>query len=164
MEVTKIGESGIKLKGKNVSLLVDPTGRAEGEIILKLMQDDAADYSGVTNTRLVIAGPGEYEAGGMSVVVKKVEGKYTAVVTEQERVHIFPASILEKMADDSEYSAVILRVDSKITDDAFAPLNAKSVILYGNLEEATIKSENQEKVSRINLKKDTGNGKIFTLV
>lgn len=164
MEVTKIGASSIKIKGKNVSLLVDPVGRAEGEIILNLMSGDNADYTGVTGSRLVIDGPGEYEAGGMSLTVKKIDGVYSAVVTEQERLLLFPTSVLGKIADDDEYTAIILHVDTKVTDDAFASLNAKSVILYGNLEEATIKSENQEKVSRVNLKKDAGNGKIFLLV
>lgn len=162
MEVAKIGESGIKIKGKNVSLLVDPVGHLEGEIILSLLGQDA-DYSSITNARLVIDGPGEYEAGGMSITVKKVGDSYTAVVTEQEKILIFPTSILEKISDDDEYSVIILRVNSKVTDDAFAPLNAKSVILYGDIQDAQIKSENQEKATKINLKKDIGNGKVFLL-
>lgn len=163
MEVIKLGENSIKIKGKNVSLLVDPEAKAEGEIILNLTNNTESDYSNIAGNRLVISGPGEYEAGGMSVAVKKVEGGYSVVITEQERVLLFSSSILEKIADDDEYSAVILRVDSKITDDSFAPLNAKSVILYGAIVDATIKSENQEKAAKVNLKKDIGNGKIFLL-
>lgn len=162
MDVIKVSDSGIKIKGKNVSLLVDPVGKVEGEIILELMQK-GQDYSQVANERLVISGPGEYEAGGMSIAVKKVGDLFSAIVTEQEKVLIFPSSVLEKLADDDEYAAVILCVNSKITDDAFAPLNAKAVILYGNITDATVKNENQEKTTKINLKKDAVNGKIFLL-
>jgi L-ascorbate metabolism protein UlaG (beta-lactamase superfamily) len=71
MEITYIGHSCFKIKGKDVTLVIDPydpnhTGyklpKLEADVVLITHNHpDHANYGGVTGYHLLIDGPGEYE-------------------------------------------------------------------------------------------------------
>lgn len=73
MEITYIGHSCFKIKGKDVTLVIDPYDPKIGLKLPKLEADilltthdhfDHHNVSGVTGYKLLIEGPGEYEANG----------------------------------------------------------------------------------------------------
>lgn len=76
MEITYIGHSCFKIKGKTLSIVVDPYGPKIGYKLPKLSADvvlvthnhfDHNNIEGVSDYRLVIDTPGEYEVGGTFV-------------------------------------------------------------------------------------------------
>ncbi|MDP3998233.1 MAG: MBL fold metallo-hydrolase [bacterium] len=96
MEITHLGHSCFKLRGKNVTLLLDPPSEEEmGFKILKSTVDavltthnhpDHHDLDRVEGYRVLIEGPGEYEVGGalilgISAFHDNVKGKDKGKVT-----------------------------------------------------------------------------------
>ena len=82
MEITYIGHSCFKIKGKTISLVIDPYNPKIGYKLPKLSCDvllvthDHFDHSyieGVSDYRLLVDGPGEYEVGGCFIYGKSVD-------------------------------------------------------------------------------------------
>lgn len=76
MEITYIGHSCFKIKGKDLSLVIDPYDPKIGYKLPKLEADvvisshnhfDHANTSAVSGTRLLINSPGEYEVSGVFI-------------------------------------------------------------------------------------------------
>jgi L-ascorbate metabolism protein UlaG (beta-lactamase superfamily) len=76
MEITYIGHSCFKIKGKDVTLVIDPYDPKIGYKLPKLECDvlltshshfDHNNISGVTGYRLLINSPGEYETNGVFI-------------------------------------------------------------------------------------------------
>ncbi len=81
MEITYIGHSCFKIKDKTISLVIDPYDPKIGYKLPKLSCDvllvthDHFDHNyieGVSDYRLLIDGPGEYEVGGSFIYGKSV--------------------------------------------------------------------------------------------
>lgn len=64
MEISRITDSSIKIKTKEATVLVDPTTKTDGEIVLLT---SPGDYTIPEDAKLVIEGPGEYEVNGIHV-------------------------------------------------------------------------------------------------
>jgi L-ascorbate metabolism protein UlaG (beta-lactamase superfamily) len=73
MEITYIGHSCFKIKGKELSIVIDPYDpkigyklpKLEADVVLSSHDhDDHSNVSGVTGSRFVIDSPGEYEISG----------------------------------------------------------------------------------------------------
>src|SRR5688572_17302962 len=77
MEITHLGHSCFKIKGKNVTLVIDPydpkqlgvkLSKLEADVLLMSHEHfDHAYKEGVQNYRLLINEPGEYETGDVSI-------------------------------------------------------------------------------------------------
>ena len=76
MEIIYVGHSCFKIKGKEVSLVIDPYDSKVGYKLPKMDADivlvthphfDHNNVEAVNNTKLVIDGPGEYESAGVFV-------------------------------------------------------------------------------------------------
>lgn len=81
MEITYIGHSCFKIKGKTVTMVIDPYDPKIGYKLPKLSADvvlvthdhfDHNNSAGVLDCRLVIDTPGEYEVGGAFVYGRRV--------------------------------------------------------------------------------------------
>ncbi len=107
MDITSLGLSSFKLKGRTVSVVTDPYDSAMLGIkfpkvdadIVTISHDhpDHNKFDQVTLTKKIISGPGEYELGGVSVIGlpsfhddKKgsLRGKNTIYVIEIDRIRI----------------------------------------------------------------------------
>ncbi len=82
MEITYIGHSCFKIKDKTISLVIDPYNPKIGYKLPKLSSDvvlvthDHFDHNyieGVSDYRLLVDGPGEYEVGGCFIYGKSVD-------------------------------------------------------------------------------------------
>jgi len=76
MEITYLGHASFKIKGKNISLIIDPFNEKIGQKFPKqkcdllLVTHDHFDHNCIENVseyKLLINGPGEYESGGVFV-------------------------------------------------------------------------------------------------
>ncbi len=81
MEITYIGHSCFKIKGKTLSIVIDPYDPKIGYKLPKLSADvvlvthdhfDHNNSSAISDSRLVIDAPGEYEIGGAFVYGRSV--------------------------------------------------------------------------------------------
>ena len=77
MDITYLGHSSFKIKGKTTSLVTDPFDSSVGFKYPKVSADiitvshDHGDHNNtdqVTGARKIISGPGEYEIAGVSIV------------------------------------------------------------------------------------------------
>lgn len=82
MEITYIGHSCFKIKDKTISLVIDPYDPKIGYKLPKLSADvvlvthnhfDHNYIEGVSDYRLLVDGPGEYEVGGCFIYGKSVD-------------------------------------------------------------------------------------------
>jgi hypothetical protein len=165
MEIQLLSPGSIKIKGKNASVVFDPTSKADAEIVIATKALDTLTLDRVSNTRLIVSGPGEYEAGGISISGKKVKDKMIYVFTESLKVAVVNSEIAGELPDDEDFDAVVVHVDTNFSDEVLGPISTKCIVLYGDLAQATVKSENTEKTNKVNLKKSSEvAGKTFLLV
>lgn len=107
MDITSLGHSSFKLKGRTVSVVTDPYDpgmlgikfpKVDADIVT--ISHDHPDHNKidqVTGTKKVISGPGEYELGGVSVIglpsfhdnsKGSLRGKNTIYVIEIDRIRV----------------------------------------------------------------------------
>lgn len=160
MEIQKLTENSIKIKGKNASIVVDPSGKTEAEIIIATQPDSLLTLDKVEGQRLIISGPGEYEAGGISVTGKQLKSAMPAgrqgfmyQITEGSKIMLVSSDNISSVPDDEEFDALIVKVISDFKSDLLGPITRKCTVFYGSLNLASIKAENLENASKINLRK-----------
>lgn len=162
MEISKISSSTIKIKGKNASLVIDPTSKVDAEIVITTIPAENLALDKVGGIRLIISGPGEYEVGGVSVTGKDVKTGVIYQILEGSKILFVLSSEISAVPDDEEYDCLIVKIVGEFKEDALGPINTKCVVLYGDLALATGKSENQENATKISLKKTAEiSGKTF---
>ncbi len=142
MEITYIGHSCFKIKGKNVTLVIDPYDPRIGYKLPKLEADlllsthahfDHHNIEGVTGYKLLIDGPGEYEANdtfvyGVQVYHDDKQGAERGVQTIYyievdgfhilhlgDLGHVLSQETLEKITD---VDVLLVPVGGKYTIDA----------------------------------------------
>jgi hypothetical protein len=164
MEISKLSESTIKIKGKNASIVIDPTVKVDAEIILVTQPEDNFSIDKVSGTRLIVSGPGEYEVGGIGITSKEVKDGILYYVYEQSRIAIATSISVASIPDDEEFDCVIVKIIGEFKDDVLGPINSKCIVIYGDVALATITSGNQETTTKINIKKTAEiSGKTFIL-
>lgn len=118
MEITYIGHSSFKIKGKDVTVVIDPYNPAEtgykfppqkADILLVSHEHDDHNYiEGVSDYRLLINSPGEYEVGGVFVqgfasfhddVQGELRGKNTMYLIDIEGVNVLHLGDLGHLLD-----------------------------------------------------------------
>lgn len=164
MEISKLNGISVKIKGKLASIIIDPLGKAEAEIVIATQDLDSLELSKVEGVRLVISGPGEYEVGGISISSKQLKTGVSYLILDSAKILFITSNELNEISDDEEFDAVLIKVVSPFSEDALGPIHTKCTVLYGNTELAAIKSEDSERATKINLKKTAEiQGKIFIL-
>lgn len=164
MEVSKISDASLKIKGKNASVVIDPKSKVDAQIVIAIEPLDTISLDKVEGVRLVISGPGEYEAGGVSITGKKVNGEVIYQIVDSGKIIFVTSKNVADVPDDEEYDCLIVKITGEFKEDLLGPINTKCTILYGDFSLLDLKSENQEKVQKINLKKTAEiQGKIFLL-
>lgn len=164
MEISKITDTSIKVKGKNASVVIDPVSKIEAQIVIATVPEEQLSLDKVEGVRLVVSGPGDYEAGGISVAGKKVKGEVIYQILESSKIIFASSKNITGVPDDEEYDCLIVKITGEFKEDLLGPINRKCTVLYGDLSQVDLKSENQEKVQKINLRKTAEiQGKIFLL-
>lgn len=164
MEIQKLSSSSIKIKGKNASIVVDPQVKTEAEIIIATQPLELLETEKVEGQRLTIFGPGEYEAGGISIAGKQEKNGFMYQILEGVKIMLVSSDNISQLPDDEEYDSLIIKVVSDFKDDSLGPISRKCTVLYGDLSLASIKSSDVQDASKINLKKTQEiTGKVFLL-
>src|SRR5947208_100646 len=106
MDITFLGISSLRIRGKKTTVIIDPFGKPQAGISFETSEGEAilltakkASYlstEGVKGYRVVIDGPGEYEVGGVGVVGMAVAGVTTYYI-KVDGVTLLDLGMLEKV-------------------------------------------------------------------
>lgn len=164
MEISLVNSSSVKIKGKNASLIIDPTAKQDADIIIATKSLDVLGIDKIEGVRLVIAGPGEYEAGGISITGKNTKGNILYNIIDSSKIMFTTSNGVTSVPDDEEYDCLLIEVMGELKEDAFASINAKCVVLFGDLVNVVVNQDKKETASKVNIKKTAEiTGKIFFL-
>ncbi len=133
MEITLLSPNSIKIRSKLINFVVDPVvtnSKTEAEVIVSL--GEKIDTSKVSDFRLIISGPGEYEASGVKISGEKNKtGNLYKLSLDRLNVCLAKASVLSKAENSSEIQIVIINTDEISVDKIITSMQPKVVILYG---------------------------------
>jgi len=135
MEVALLDKTSIRIKSKHTNFVVDPfekLAKTPTDAVL-ILSGINADLSKVTDYRVVIKSPGEYEVGGIKISAIDMDGATVYGLTvDNVDVLLAKTSSITKISEKlKEYQIAIFNVDSEINQTVVTALEPKVVILYG---------------------------------
>jgi hypothetical protein len=135
MDISLLDKDSIKIKLKKVNFAIDPKStiqKTNADAIIAF-DADSFDQTRITDYRVLIKGPGEYEVGGVKVVGVKHEESFSySLFAGDVSVIIGKVSSLEKMLDKiSEHSIAVLNCDSKLNPSIITTIEPSYLVLYG---------------------------------
>ncbi len=160
VDISFVGKQSIRLKGKSITFIVDPTrkmSKTSADAIILLNGSDNVDVSRVTDSRIIIDGPGGYEVGGA-----KMSGTTTSKGTLY-RLSIDDVSIIIGYATESKAEGfnscqvLIVNADNDFNESFVTALEPKITVLYGDKKNESAKTlglENITSTSKILVVKD----------
>lgn len=139
MEVALLDKTSLRIKSKHTNFVVDPfekLSKTPTDAVI-ILSGKNADLSRVTDYRVVIKSPGEYEVGGIKISAIDLDGSTVYVLTvDNVDILLAKTSSVTKVSEKlKEYQIAIFNVDSEINQTVVTALEPRVVILYG--EKAT---------------------------
>ncbi len=161
MEVTKLAEKGVKIKGKAAVFGVNPIGgRAKNVVDAVILIDRTIPLSSlnVDENPVVFNGPGEYEVKGVKLtgLGKNGEVAYLGKIDNVD-TFIIKASAAAKAKDLlKECQLAIIDADAEVEESVIAGLNANVVVLFGEKVEelAKVLGKTPNKTAKFAITKD----------
>ena len=152
MEVSKIANSGIRVKSKNTTFIVDPIdGKIDGDVVI--LYEKPQDYSKFSG-KLVIDSPGEYEIGGVSIKGEKVRDSLAFDFLEDgQKLVIISSPDITKDIETEDSKVVLVHLTKKLDDETLSSVQSEVVSFYGAEEFLPQGKETLKRVDKINLKK-----------
>lgn len=151
MELNSPQLNVLKLNSKKGYVLIDPDTSEDARVVIF---NDGCDKELIqTDENLIIYGPGDFETAGILIKGTRPDNvtMYT-IDTGEGRVLVAQSSSIEKLADEDEYDAVIIKAVTAVDEAALAALSSKLVVVYG--DEANVPEViKANRVAKINLKK-----------
>jgi hypothetical protein len=150
MEISIVGQKGLKIRTKNASFIVNPEKKTDEEVIvLTKVPQDYSEYEG----KIVFSGPGEYEAAGVSIKAEsQADGTSFDFFEEGQRLVVLPSPKIPENRDTEDANAIVTYVDESSTDN-ISKLTGDLVAVIGPVGSLPSDSSNIKKTDRINLKK-----------
>lgn len=135
MDIATVGGNSIKLKGKSVILVTDPAPslpKTQADAIILLNGISNIDTSRVTDSRIIINGPGGYEVGGA-----KISGTATPkgvlYKLSIDGVSIILGKTTESKTEGfNECQVSIINTNGEFNESFVTGLESKITVLYGD--------------------------------
>ena len=149
MDVTKLSESSIKIKGKKASFIIDPTKdiQKNSADALILLSDKTPETGKIEGYRVVISGAGEYEVGRVKINgVRTDNGTVYSLIIDGIDILVGKASDLNLIADkNQEHKVAIIMADSEIKESVITTIEPRLLIIFGEKKEDVLKAIGKEK-------------------
>lgn len=147
MEIALVSETSIRIRGKNASIIIDPSSvktKTQADAIL-LLEKEEPDMSKIEGSRVVIDGPGEYEVGGIKIS-GSTSGKSIAYELYVDGVQIFLSAqeSLKGLGQNRECSVVVVFAKSVVEVSEVTEMSPRLVILYGPGAKESVKGFGKE--------------------
>lgn len=131
MEIALLSKSGIRIKGKQASLAMDPSDKAAYDAVLLL----AKQPEEVTKPEngIIVTGAGEYEVGGIKITSLRSENDLLySVIVDGVEVLVGKLGVLEQMQHKlKEHQIVVVYCDAEGSSSFITSLAEKLVMFYG---------------------------------
>lgn len=155
MDIMLLPGDALRLKGKNTTLVLNPTTsttKTEADAIILLDKFLNFSDSKIEGSRITIIGPGDYEVGGTKITAHKVFEKLAVRVDlDNVKVLVGNGEAIEKIQDKVEDSDIIVvNANDKFNYSALASLEPKVLIVYGALKDEVGKSLGKESSEKLN--------------
>lgn len=160
MDISILEKNSIKLKGKKVTFVIDPVkemSKTSADAVILLDGDKDIDVNRVTDSRVVISGPGGYEVGGSKISGTRTTSGvlYKFAIDNLLIIVGFAAEI--KAEDFNDCDVVVVNTGKNFQEAFVAGLEPKIAILYGDKKIESAKTLGIESVvasSKITVTKD----------
>jgi hypothetical protein len=160
VDISVIDGNSIKLKGKQATFIVDPVKqmpKTSADGIILLAGKSNVDISRVTDFRIVIDGPGEYEVGGVKISGTKTP-KGTLYDLSIDNINVILGSTAEIKAEGFNACQIaVVNTTGDFNESSLTALEPKISVLYGEKKIEAAKALGAEAVipvSKISAIKD----------
>lgn len=133
MEISLLGERSIKLRGKKISLVVNPKENSPKFLSDVLVFYRKSDVFFSQDVKLVIDGAGEYEIGGVKLSGNAVDGDiFYTIILDGITLLFAKTSTLSKLKElPDECDIVLLESDASLPQAVATALSPNVMLLYG---------------------------------
>lgn len=143
MEISALTGEAIRIRSKLGSFVIDPVDgmpkiSADGVVLQN--PSSKKGLSRVTDQRIVINGPGDYEVSGIKVVaVKGKSGLLCHLIVDGVDVFLGKASEISQDEKGNACDVLLLNVDSAFSESLISAADPKVVLLYGANQKEALK-------------------------
>lgn len=156
MEIVRISDSSIKIKSKNATIVVDPTAKTEGDVVI-MLDPVQSDASLVEGTKVIIQGPGEYEIAGVSISGEKIGSDIMYRLDDEVcRVILASSKIVATAKEEEGDHALLLKAVEPVASDGLSSFVQDVCVVFGVTENLPQESDTVKKLPKINLRKLEG--------
>ena len=156
MEIAILPKSGIRIKGKQATIAIDPTDKTVYQAVLLISKtpDEVTKQDSI-----LITGAGEYEVGGVKITCMRSESDLLYSITV-DGVEVLAGSldVLEKMQHKlKEHNIVVVNCAAEGSASFVTSLTGNMVMFYGDRAKeisASFGKENVKEMSKYSSTKD----------
>lgn len=152
MDIAILGNQSIKIKGKHVAFVVDPTKempKTSSDAIIILDNNDNIDIGRINDSRIIISGPGGYEVGGAKISGTKIPTGTLYKFSIDNINVILGSATEEKIEGFNACEVAIINANSNFNESFVTALEPKMTILYGDKKNEAAKTLGAESVSLV---------------
>ncbi len=160
MDISLLNHTCLRLKGKKVIFIIDPSlpmAKANADAIL--ITGAVFDTSKVVDYRVVVNGAGDYEIAGVKINGHKIEnGSVYRLSIDNLSVIAGKASDISKLGEKVGTSDIImLNTTNDFNESQITSLSPKIVVIYGDNKDNCAKKlgiQNLSTVDKLSITKD----------
>lgn len=152
MDISVVGENSIKIKGKQVTFVVDPVKgmpKVPADAIILLNGGAGIDLSRVTDSRIIINGPGGYEVGGAKISgTQTPKGTLYRFLIDNISVAL-GVTMDAKMEGFDVCEVAVINTNSEFSEAFVTALESKVTVLYGDKKAEAAKALGAESATSV---------------
>lgn len=150
MEIALLTKSGLRIKGKQAALAIDPQDKATYEAVLLLSR--APEEVTKQDSTILITGAGEYEIGGIKINCMRSETDLLYSITvDGVDILVGKLNVLEKMQHKlKEHNIVVVNCAEEGGASFITSLTENVVMFYGEKASEISSSFGKENVKTMN--------------
>ena len=145
MDVVQLSQNTLRIKGKNASIVVNPTisiSKTEADAIVLLSSYVDQSFAKIEGSRIIVQGPGEYEINGVKISTTRVNQDLVArIEIDGLKLLVGSGSLIEQIQDKIEECEIgVINADNNFNYSVLTSLEPSVLIIYGQKKEEAVKS------------------------
>ncbi len=149
MEIALLTKSGLRIKGKQASIAIDPQDKNTYEAVLLLSKtpEEVTKQDGT----IIITGAGEYEVGGIKINALRLDADLVySIIVDSVEVVVGKLDVLEKMQHKlKEHNIVVVNCINEGSASFITSLAENVVMFYGDRAKEISSSFGKENVKEM---------------
>jgi hypothetical protein len=152
VDISIIEGKSIKLKSKRAIFVVDPAvkmPKIASDAIILLDGYNNVDVSRVTDSRIIINGPGEYEVSGVKISGTKTSGGTLYKLLIDDMIVILGSAAEIKTEGFNSCQIAVVNTTNNFIESFVTTLEPKTTVLYGEKKTESAKALGVESVTPV---------------